>query len=325
MLKTRKKMKDKYVYILMDPTKPAKLSYKNFCLLYEPFYVGKGTGNRINHHLRPYSLKLINRKNGKIKSIIKQGEDIIQHKIFESLDESTSNDLEVKIIKEIGRLDLKVGPLCNHTDGGEGTSGRKSSAKSRLNYKNSKTGEKNPLFGKQNHNSGFTNKELYKSDYKKITQKLISSHIGNKQSEETKEKMKNERSKRSKYKLWRFTDPDGNDYETIGEFKNFCNKHSLPYHVMNRIATRTRKGNDLFWNGWTAELLDSLDKKWEVKSPTGETTIVVNRLKDFCKEKGIPYQTFINTISGKRKKDNTNGWKAVFLGYYKQSNGCKIN
>jgi len=46
-------MKRYYNYIYLDPFKPGKFEYRylNFCLLYEPFYVGKGTKDRYLHHI----------------------------------------------------------------------------------------------------------------------------------------------------------------------------------------------------------------------------------------------------------------------------------
>lgn len=37
-----------YVYIYLDPRKRGKFIYDSVCFLHEPFYVGKGHGNRAN-------------------------------------------------------------------------------------------------------------------------------------------------------------------------------------------------------------------------------------------------------------------------------------
>ena len=60
-------------------------------------------------------------KNRKIKSMIKDGYFPIALKMFENMSEAKAFDMESFIIKNIGREDLGLGPLCNLTDGGEGT------------------------------------------------------------------------------------------------------------------------------------------------------------------------------------------------------------
>lgn len=115
------RMDDFYVYIYLDPRKSGLFKY-DFCDLifeYEPFYVGKGRGNRINMGINESSKDYY--KNRKIKSMIKDGYFPIALKIFENMSEEKAFDMESFIIKNIGREDLGLGPLCNLTDGGEGT------------------------------------------------------------------------------------------------------------------------------------------------------------------------------------------------------------
>jgi hypothetical protein len=38
-----------YVYAFLDKSKPGKFKYENFEFDFEPFYIGKGTGDRIYH------------------------------------------------------------------------------------------------------------------------------------------------------------------------------------------------------------------------------------------------------------------------------------
>lgn len=111
-----------YVYVILNPLKPSKIELDNICLLYEPFYIGKGKGQRIKAHLYPNSLKLRSRKNNTIKSIKNKGLDPIFIKLSENLSESNSLQLEKYLVTKIGRLDLKTGPLTNLTDGGDGAS-----------------------------------------------------------------------------------------------------------------------------------------------------------------------------------------------------------
>lgn len=111
-----------YVYVYLDPRKPGYYVYGNYIFEYEPFYVGKGSNGRLYKHLH-YSEKNAHNKHlyHKIKKIRKEHKSnpfII--KINEGLTEAVSFELEKELICVIGRHDEKLGPLCNHTDGGEG-------------------------------------------------------------------------------------------------------------------------------------------------------------------------------------------------------------
>lgn len=85
----------------------------------EPFYIGKGSGNRATHgHLEGTTLianKLRKLKRGGIEPVI----DYLQV----DLTEQEAFQIEEQLIKYWGRIDLDTGCLCNHTNGGEGESG----------------------------------------------------------------------------------------------------------------------------------------------------------------------------------------------------------
>jgi hypothetical protein len=112
-----------YVYCFLDPTKPGKYCYDglDFCLLYEPFYIGKGKGNRINRHFHKDSLRKESNilKKNKILKILGKGEDVIRVKIKDNLEEIAALNLEETIIRSIGRRDIKEGCLSNLSYGGE--------------------------------------------------------------------------------------------------------------------------------------------------------------------------------------------------------------
>ncbi len=103
-----------YVYVWLDPRKQGKYIYGNRKFLHEPIYVGKGKGRRHkDYHGHNLYLKRKSEKfNKPIILIIKK-----------ELSENQAHTLEKELIALIGRHNLGKGPLCNLTDGGDGTSG----------------------------------------------------------------------------------------------------------------------------------------------------------------------------------------------------------
>ncbi len=115
-----------YIYVYLDPRKHGQYCYKDICFLFEPFYIGKGKNNR---YLVEYNR---NKDFINITSEIKKiGVEPIIIKLYKNLSEEQSLKLETKLIKEIGRCDLKTGSLINKTSGGQGISGYKFSEKTK--------------------------------------------------------------------------------------------------------------------------------------------------------------------------------------------------
>lgn len=126
-------MNEHYIYIYCDPRKPGKYIYENYTFDFEPFYVGKGKGNRWNRHLTDYEINWNYNtiKNGKIKKLISLGYNLEDYVIFthRELSEKSAFELEEYTINLLGRLNLKTGILSNLTNGGEGGSGAISKSK----------------------------------------------------------------------------------------------------------------------------------------------------------------------------------------------------
>lgn len=107
-----------YVYALLDPTKPGAYKYGKWKFDFEPFYIGKGKSQRLNDHTslcthNPFKAR-------KIAKIERSGAEIICINKKSKLTEKQALDLEINLIEKIGRRDMKLGPLINLTDGGEG-------------------------------------------------------------------------------------------------------------------------------------------------------------------------------------------------------------
>ena len=115
-----------YVYVYLDPRKPGTFVYGEYSFDHEPFYVGKGKGNRCNDHLLECNLNSDGNKHKtrKIKQILNSNASPIILKVSENMMELDSNILERYIISLVGRADKLLGCLVNMTDGGEGQSGK---------------------------------------------------------------------------------------------------------------------------------------------------------------------------------------------------------
>lgn len=89
----------------------------------EPFYVGKGVKLRcLKHEADARTTKTLTHKLNVIRSIHRDGASV-RYRIDSSyLNEGDALARERALIAELGRHDLKLGPLTNQTDGGEGTS-----------------------------------------------------------------------------------------------------------------------------------------------------------------------------------------------------------
>lgn len=112
-----------YVYVYLDPRKPGTYTYDTLQFNYEPFYVGKGHGNRATRHLRPSFLAKEDNphKCHIINKIQSEGKEPIIMKVLEGVSELVSLNEEVRIINIIGRRVDGHGPLTNLTLGGNGT------------------------------------------------------------------------------------------------------------------------------------------------------------------------------------------------------------
>lgn len=104
-------MNEFYVYAYFEPGSE------------EPFYIGKGKGDRAWKHLCQSKLEMKTHFYNKLRKMLAGGIQPIIKLIYRDLTEDGAFTLESRLIAQYGRLDLGTGCLCNHTDGGEGQSG----------------------------------------------------------------------------------------------------------------------------------------------------------------------------------------------------------
>ena len=105
-------MSESYVYMLVDPRNN------------QPFYVGKGKGNRCRFHLdeAKYYNKRKSLKLSKIRKLFSLGMEPTIVKVEENVTDAQAIDLEVLLIAEMRDIGI---PLTNMTDGGDGAQGYK--------------------------------------------------------------------------------------------------------------------------------------------------------------------------------------------------------
>lgn len=118
--------KEYYIYVYLDQSKSGNYNYKKIKFNYEPFYVGLGKREcRLYEHLKESEKNCYNRhKFNRIRKIQKETKkNPIIIKYSQTLSKDEGINLEILMIKTIGRRDLKTGPLTNLTNGGDGVNG----------------------------------------------------------------------------------------------------------------------------------------------------------------------------------------------------------
>lgn len=127
-----------YVYAYLDPRKKGEFVYGDYKFQYEPFYIGKGKDYRHKRHLNESQLCDNSHKSNLIKKLVSNGQYPNILILKNELNEAEAFELEKKMIKIIGRHDLKTGPLTNKTEGGDGISGYKWTEEQKVKNKNRK-------------------------------------------------------------------------------------------------------------------------------------------------------------------------------------------
>ncbi len=208
-----------YVYAYLDPRREEYTTEDGHRLDHQPFYIGKGKGRRAWCHLDPNHRTNNSLKKGKIQRIVDAG--FVPKIVFleSNMDEEAAMVLEKEWIERIGTKwcipELKRGPLCNMTSGGDGYT-----ICDELRKRSGLPGEKNPMYGK-------THSDEVKRRLSENSKKL-------KHSDSTKERMRAVRGPGGsdfRGHKWTVVYPDGSTAD-IDHLKAFCEKEKLPYHSL---------------------------------------------------------------------------------------------
>jgi len=234
-----------YVYALLDPRKPGKYEYGDICFLYEPFYIGKGTGRRIKSHY--YSINLVPNtpKTQKIKKLFSLNLKPIEQKIHNRLRNKQALKIEEKLIVEIGRKDMGKGFLTNTTDGGEGWKNVSLETKEKL--RKTHTGLKRNKESRKRMSEARKGMK-FSEEHKKNLSKAWKNRIV---SDKTRQKMSKTSKGKINIKKYKLIDPDGNIHITTNGLVVFCEGRGLTMANLIKVARGERKHH----KGWKCEYL----------------------------------------------------------------------
>jgi hypothetical protein len=291
-----------YVYAFLDPRKPGKYEYKNICFLYEPFYIGKGTRNRIKMHLLKSRLNISTPKNNKIKKLLSLNLNPIEQILSNNIKNKDALRIEEKLIKIIGRKDINKGVLTNITNGGEGQDGRIVSRNTRKKISRALRGK---FLGRVlttewkekigTHNAKYwKNKKLPKPLIRKI--KLT--------------KSQNPQNQKYRCRKYRAVAPNGDSFVIDNGFEHFCQIHGLLRNKMILVAQGKRHHH----KQWKCEYLDiapisSKDKTYLLTNKNGKRHIVKNIIEFSLNNNLLPKRLY-EVAKGKHCVHR--GWKCEY-------------
>lgn len=348
-----------YVYALLDTRKSGIFEYPIKCMLvdsnvvkfeFEPFYIGKGSKDRLTEHFQPNNKK--NDKNtfkmrviGKV--IEKTGKKPIAIKIITGLDHIWAHELEEKLIKIIGRRDQNKGPLTNLSDGGPGplgvvpkNKGKPMSFEQCLKLRESHKGYK-PTREQMENTIASIERNTYKivsptgeefliknlnkfsKDYGFSSGSLSrSARSGNPTNKGWAVKIIKSVTEEKYDGCYKLTDREEREY-TTNSLKKFCKEFELSDACLNKVL----KGVTYQSGGWTVSKLDptksvnlthrysrpkNLWYEYTLKDPNGVRYQITN-LEEFCEKNSLDSSHMASVCSGKRKTHK--GW----TGYRKET------
>jgi hypothetical protein len=206
-----------------------------------PFYVGKGRKRRAWQ---------TNKRSEFWHNVVKKyGCDI--RILYDDLSESDAFWIECKLIGMFGRADKGLGPLVNHTDGGDGASGNIQSPELKKQKSEKMKGRKYDENRRKNVSEGMKGNANGSGERSAEAKRNMSlSQMGNKKRLGIPQTEYNiRRSKEAHSKTWNVTLPNGENIKVFC-LLDFCKDHDIGYRSMRR-TNETKKP----FKGYLAEQL----------------------------------------------------------------------
>lgn len=284
-----------YVYVLLDPRKPGKYEYgfgeSRVEFDYEPFYVGKGSGNRIYESCRVRSAgNSKSHKNNLLRKLRNLGLRPVALKYVELSQEDVAYAVEAELVATIGKYIDSRGPLTNNADGGVGGSSgcavseetkRKISEKQRGVPRKPHTEESKALISA-------AQKHIVRTDAWK--QKIGDAHRGKTLTEEHKQAVSEYQCARARTKeenfymrvckyryVYEIIDPEGFKTRTF-TLKDYANPRNL--HATNLVRTFE---TGVPYRGYLVTLKERLPKRW-VHTQYYQDYLQLGNVDIFCPE-----------------------------------------
>jgi hypothetical protein len=293
-----------YVYALLDPRKSGKYTYEKYSFNYEPFYIGKGTGTRCQHHTGSVELGRCRNPHNtrKIRKILKAGLKPIIKIILDCLPESMALKKERRIIKIIGRRNLRNGPLTNIDEGGRVPPRITNRIKKLISYKKK-------LYYKT-HRHPWTGRSHSEESRKRIRENHSDYWLGRKHKKSSKIKIGRALKGRrypSLCNTYKIESPCGKTVIISNGIEKFCEKNNLTVSCFRKVITGTAAHHKGWKNIVKIKTVNSGKKeKFIVTSPLGKKEKIVG-LSNFCRRNNLQLPNMIKVSMGLR--NHHKGWK----------------
>lgn len=258
-----------YVYVYLDPFINKIYNYGDIVFQYEPFYVGKGSGERDLDHIKfAKGIKKDNEPNrhkiNRIKNILNKGKLPIIRRLIDGCDHNFACIVEEALIATIGRRDKKEGPLTNLTDGGDGSRGLSEISRQKISQK---------FKGRVAWNKGIPMTEEGKLHLSILNK-------GKKKSQPNTEFQRQNASKIHKNKIVS---------DETKRKQSMAHKGSIPWN----------KGKKATKPSWNKGLKGIRRKEYQFLF-NDEVIVNISDLRKYCKELNISYPSMIEVFKGKR-------------------------
>jgi hypothetical protein len=219
-----------FCYIYLDPRKPGRWETDYGEFLFEPIYVGIGSGNRHLDHLKrrdvhPFTAKLKSLKRAKINPTILM--------VRENLTTEEAKKIEIELIARLGRRCLDAGPLLNLTGGGDGNFDPPPEVRKKLASRG--------FLGK--HHTSETKRAISAKNAQHPTarergRQLGKNNLGRIHSPEVNAKKGKSGALNSRAKTWMIEDDAGNFEIVHGQLKRWCDEHATSVY---RFSSKVKK------------------------------------------------------------------------------------